>query len=68
MIIGFDHRHGQPDHNHDYIDNHHYLDVLEDGHYQRYHKYCDSAKMNSYCDHDTKGGAFGDGDFEEEVV
>ena len=36
MIIGFDHRHGQYDHNHDYHDIYHYLDVLEDGHNQRY--------------------------------
>ena len=63
MIIGFDHRHGQPDHNHDYHDNYHYRNVCEDGHQQRYHKYCNSANMNSHCDHDTKKkAALGDGD------
>ena len=43
MIIGFDHRHGQPDHNHDCHDNYQYLDVREDGHHQRNQKYRNSA-------------------------
>ena len=68
MIIGFDHRHGQPEHNHDYHDNRHHQPVLENGHHQRYQKYRNSVNMNSYCDHDKKGLAFGDGGVEEEVV